>query len=324
MNYTGINKNIMECSKVFAEQVEELSKTVFELAKYYEVMGTMYKGLDIKNMYQVHKFMSDVFTCWGNTYVEQGQLMKEKFSKFFMYHTHEGEPLRELIKKRFSIKEQYVKAEIKLGERKDRLFKSQDVKKWELSKEGLNKIAELKQSEDKAKEYMLPTETKHVEDKRHLLNYYSNQVKQQVVDMWNNNYLDTSIHLMEVACQHKEIASKLVGNWNNLFDHFKGMDVNMYDDTIEYGAEEEKKDVPKTTPSPQKKPESKPKTAKEENPAKPNEKESNGSDADVEQDDDIEHEVESAPASNKKAEPQKKPPENSDDEDDVFDNPFGE
>jgi hypothetical protein len=183
MNYTGINKNIMECSKVFAEQVEELSKTVFELAKYYEVMGTMYNGLDIKNMYQVHKFMSDVFTCWGNTYVEQGQLMKEKFSKFFMYHTHEGEPLRELIKKRFTIKEQYVKAEIKLGERKDRLFKSQDVKKWELSKEGLNKIAELKQSEEKAKEYMLPTETKHVEDKRHLLNYYSNQVKQQVIDM---------------------------------------------------------------------------------------------------------------------------------------------
>lgn len=37
---------------------------------------------------------------------------------------------------------------------------------------------------------MLPNETKVVEDKRHLLNYFSNQVHDQVKDMLNNNYKD--------------------------------------------------------------------------------------------------------------------------------------
>lgn len=109
--------------------------------------------------------------------------MRENFAKFFTYHTHEGDPLRELIKKRFSIKENYVKAEIKLSDKKERLFKAQDFKKWELNKDGLDKLSELKQNIELAKHYMLPKETSQVEERRHLLNYYSNQVKSQVIDM---------------------------------------------------------------------------------------------------------------------------------------------
>lgn len=48
MNYTGINKNIIEVTKSFVTQVDELSKTVHQLGKYYEVLGEMYHGLDIK------------------------------------------------------------------------------------------------------------------------------------------------------------------------------------------------------------------------------------------------------------------------------------
>lgn len=62
MNYTGINKNIQEVSKVFAQQVDDISQTVFQLSKYYEVLGAVYQELDIKNMFQIHKFMSDVLT----------------------------------------------------------------------------------------------------------------------------------------------------------------------------------------------------------------------------------------------------------------------
>lgn len=109
--------------------------------------------------------------------------MRENFAKFFNYHTHEGDPLRELIKKRFSIKENYVKAEIKLSDKKEKLFKAQDFKKWELNKDDLDKLSILKQNVEIAKQYMLPKETSQVEEKRHLLNYYSNQVKGQVIDM---------------------------------------------------------------------------------------------------------------------------------------------
>lgn len=208
MNYTGINKNIQEVTKQFVEQSEELSKTVFQLAKYYECLGEMYKGIEVKNMFQIHKFMSDIFTCWGNTYVDQANIMGNKFGKFFTYHTYEDGPLRELIKHRFHIKESYVKAEIKLSDKKARLLKSQDYKKWELEKEGLNRLSELQKNEDLAKQFMLPKETKSVEDKRYLLNYISNQVNSQVRGMFDNNYTDLCEHLMEIGVDHKEVTTQ--------------------------------------------------------------------------------------------------------------------
>lgn len=247
MNYTGIHKNIQEVSKVFVDQSEEIAKTVFQLGKYYEVLGAMYKDMNVKNMYQIHKFMSDIFTCWGNTFLEQGQVMKSKFGKFYTYHTYEGEPLREMIKKRFSVKENYVKAEVKLNDKKNRLLKSQDYKKWELDREGLNKLSQLQKNEEMAKKFMLPNDTKVVEEKRHLLNYMSNQVNYQVRDMFNNNYTDLSEHLMEVAFEQKEAVTKSVANWNNLIDHFKGMNWNQYDDEPEI-REEKKEELTEEQP----------------------------------------------------------------------------
>lgn len=182
-NYTAINKNIKAASLVFAEQVKEVSETVSQLSKYYEVLSTMYQDLDIKNMYQIHRFMSDILSVWGDTYKEQGQIMEDKFSNFFLYHSHEDIPLRDLVKKRFIIKENFVKSEIKLKEKKEKLIKTKEYDKWELDSEGLNKISQLKADVKLAKKYILPVDTKVVEDRRYLLNYFSNQVKNQVVDM---------------------------------------------------------------------------------------------------------------------------------------------
>jgi len=61
--------------------------------------------------------------------------------------------------------------------------KSQEYDKWQLDNEGLSKISQLKANVDLAKKYILPAETKIIEDKRYLLNYFSNQVKDQIVEM---------------------------------------------------------------------------------------------------------------------------------------------
>lgn len=182
-NYTAINKNIKEVSLVFADQVKEVSETVSQLSKYYEVLSTMYQDLDIKNMYQVHRYMSDILSVWGETYLEQGKIMEEKFSQFFLYHSQEDVPLRYLIKKRFIIKDNFVKSELKLTERKEKLVKNEDYDKWKLDSVGLDKISQLKANVELAKKYILPVVTKEVEDMKYLLNYFSNQVKHQVVDM---------------------------------------------------------------------------------------------------------------------------------------------
>ena len=109
--------------------------------------------------------------------------MKDRFANFYSYHTYEDVPLRDLIKKRFNIKESFVKSEIRLSDKKERLIKSQEFDKWELNSEGMSQISKLKAKPELAKKFILPKETNIVENKRLLLNYYSNQVKAQVTDM---------------------------------------------------------------------------------------------------------------------------------------------
>ncbi len=48
-NYTAINKNIKEASLAFAEKAREIADITYDLSKYYEVLGTIYKDLEIKN-----------------------------------------------------------------------------------------------------------------------------------------------------------------------------------------------------------------------------------------------------------------------------------
>ena len=127
-NYTELQKNIQIASKIFAGQAEEMARTVYHLGKYYELLGDIYNQIDWNNMYQVNKLMADIMTTWGNYYIENSQIMKNKFSKFLTYYINEGEPLKELIKKRFNVKENYVKSEIKLLDRKSKLFKSKEYK----------------------------------------------------------------------------------------------------------------------------------------------------------------------------------------------------
>ena len=111
--------------------------------------------------------------------------------------------------------------------------RAKNINKWELNLEGLNKLEQLKQNEELAKSYMLPKETKVVDDKRLLLNYFSNQVKNKVGLMMNDNYKDLWEHLMEVANENKNATTKALSNWDNLIDHLKKIEFKDDDDEPE-------------------------------------------------------------------------------------------
>lgn len=142
-------------------------------------------------MHELNNLMVLTLNSWGNSFVEQAEMMHTKFSKFHTYNIHEGEPLKDLLKKRSHVKDNYVKADIRLSETKSKLLKLRDYKKWKLSKEDSSKIHLFENDDNLARAAMLPGETSQVEDKRSLLNYFSNQVAHQVREVCKNNYRDT-------------------------------------------------------------------------------------------------------------------------------------
>lgn len=97
-NYTELQKNLQVASKIFVAQSEDIAKTVYHIGKYYELLGDIFNEIEVKPMYQINKLMADIFTTWGNSFMEKGQIMEHKFSKFLTYYINEGEPVKELIK----------------------------------------------------------------------------------------------------------------------------------------------------------------------------------------------------------------------------------
>lgn len=89
--YTEIQRNIKAASNLFIVQAEEIANTVFTLGKYYEMLGSIFNQIDISRMHLLSKVVSDTLTAWGNEYIQQKQIMHEKFTRHSTYFMNEGE-----------------------------------------------------------------------------------------------------------------------------------------------------------------------------------------------------------------------------------------
>lgn len=104
---------------------------------------------------------------------------------------------------------------------------------------------------------MLPKETKVVDDKRLLLNYFSNQVKNKVKNMMDDNYKDLWGHLLEVATDHKNATTKALSNWDNLIENLKKTEFEDHDDHADIRDTPPKLDATKVPEKPKGKPDDK-------------------------------------------------------------------
>ena len=106
------------------------------------------------------------------------------------YHLDEHDTFRELFNMREQAKQQYVKLERSLIDKKEKLFKAKDVYKWggfEDNIELLKLKDDLLKDKDRAFQYMLPKETKEVEMKREELCFYTNQCWDEIRRVGNDN-----------------------------------------------------------------------------------------------------------------------------------------
>lgn len=128
------------------------------------------------------------------------------------------------MRKAFTINDSYTKAETKLNDKKAKLFKNKDFKKWELNNEGLNVLSLIKDHFVIATHYMLPNESKLVTDKRKLLNYFSNQVRKQVKNTMEDNHEDLCQHFTEIANDFRKVSEHAVNNWSALLENINHVD----------------------------------------------------------------------------------------------------
>lgn len=96
------------------------------------------------------------------------------------YHLLEHESFREILKTREEIKTEFIKKELQLLGKKEKLLKNKDLSKWGYQGEG--GVGEIERQHDRlmglkeaAFTYMLQNETKELELQREHLSFYTNQ-----------------------------------------------------------------------------------------------------------------------------------------------------
>lgn len=127
--------------------------------------------------YEVYAWLSKMVTGQGNYIAESGELLQKYIGEHLKYHLDEHESFREIFSIREQFKNNYVKLERYVVEKKEKLWKQGDLYKWGGFTDNihLEKMRdELKTNKEKAFMYMLPKETKDLEARREELGFYSN------------------------------------------------------------------------------------------------------------------------------------------------------
>ena len=179
--------------------------------------------IKVDRLYELYAWLSKMCTGTGNHIANLGDLIKVYLGGHLKYHMSEHESFREIYTVREQVKQKFIKNERYLIDRKERLFRAQDVTRWGFEgaqDELIRRQAELLKDKDKAFKYMLSKESQDLEYLREELFYYSNQCLGEVRRVGNDNgtlLTDHFITMSQIQCAYINQHHVM---WADFLSHF--------------------------------------------------------------------------------------------------------
>jgi len=93
-------------------------------------MSELNRMIKCQSQHELFAWLSKMITGSGNFIAQQGELIEKYLGEHMKYHLDEHDSFREIFNLREKYKQDYVKVERSLIERKEKLFKSKDIYKW--------------------------------------------------------------------------------------------------------------------------------------------------------------------------------------------------
>ena len=132
----------------------------------------------VDRLHELYAWLSKMSTGTGNHIANLGDLFKVYLGTHLKYHMAEHESFRELQTLRESVKQTFIKKERNLIEKKERLFRSQDISRWGFESgpqdDLIRRKDELLEDKERAFRFMLSKESQELETFREELFFYSN------------------------------------------------------------------------------------------------------------------------------------------------------
>ena len=165
------NLNQIEQDFVFLCQLNNKVMMKEKIKKSFEELGLFFKG-------------------WKELIKKQNMLVKKNISFFYNFALHESLAYVSLIKKRENIKNLYISEYKKLDQKKEKIWKYEDIKKWGINYDNYN-VDNILLLKDKkyAKSKMLYKESKEFEKIKNNFEYI-NYMNKNELEYFLNNFLD--------------------------------------------------------------------------------------------------------------------------------------
>ena len=156
--------------------------------------------------------MTDTFSTLSGSFEkikkscsELSLVAMQDFSRFFQYYKYETKSTEELINTCRAMKQNLIKSEKRLRDKKDALFIQKQVVKWELDPKCKVTVDTLFNNKPIAFKEMLPNETKETAKQRTLYGYYCNKVLEEFMRINKKDAQEIQAHCLKVARGNCEI-----------------------------------------------------------------------------------------------------------------------
>ena len=221
-NYFEIQYKLITQLKIHLKEFNNNFKNCFNNLQQIEQDFTFLCQLNNKVMMKekIKKSFEELglfFQGWKDLIKKQNILVKKYISFYYNFTLHESLAYVSLIKKRENIKNLYINEYKKLDQKKERMWKYEDIKKWEINYDNFN-VDNILLLKDKkyAKSRMLYKETQEFEIIKNNFEYI-NYMNKNELEFFLNNFLDGYKYFIQnFVKEFYPTLNDFINSWSSL------------------------------------------------------------------------------------------------------------
>ena len=152
-NYFNIQDQILDrlnySLRNFYNQINEAIICLEDIQRDFEILHLLNNRVQMKEeIIKTYEKLGVFFKNWKKIIFNQNEIIKDNIKNFFKYVKMEGKSYSELIASRDEIKNKFIYENNRLNQKKDKLFVTMDITKWEIT-EDIEKIDRILLMNDK-------------------------------------------------------------------------------------------------------------------------------------------------------------------------------
>ena len=209
-----LKEHLKEFNTNFNNCFNNLGQIEQDFSFLYQLNNKVMMKETIKKSFQE---LGRFFQGWRDLIKKQSILVKKNISFFYNYVLHESLSYVSLIKKRENIKNLFINEYKKLDQKKEKMWKNEDIKKWEINYENFSVDNALLLKDKKyAKSKMLYKETKEFEKIKNNFEYINHTYKTEL-DYFLNNYLNGFKYFIQnFVKEFYPTLNDFINSWSSL------------------------------------------------------------------------------------------------------------